>query len=292
MVSNVLASAAILRRPFRRRRFLGLLGTACAVGLIPLALYMPEQLGARYALLLLVCLYAGRKIVQSFHGHAALKQLSMEESFLRYGATGGSVQQCVENDEHMWTRSRILLGLKAMTTHRLPSSMRVHEKQQRILQRYRRSFQKMMPQATLPDLVLLAGGALLLAATPSVAVELRALIFQAGFLALIVAIVSEIIHLVVNRRLRDGLERLFQTLSDWTIREGLERVSRSSLYSHQLHYFAQPWFAGTATPDEAGTRNAVEVVGDGVGVLPESVGAEAEESIGTGTEGSDGEPTS
>lgn len=268
MVSNVLAAAAILRRHFRRLRYIGLLGTASAVGLIPLVLYMPELVGVRYALLLVVCLYAGRKVVEYFRAHAALKQLSMEENFLRYGAASGSVQKCVENDDHMWTRSRILLGLKAMALHRLPNSMLVNEKHKRILLRYRRAFQKMLPRVGILDLVLLIGVVLLLSLSPTVKIDLSALIFQAGFLALAVAIAAEISNFFVNRQLREGLERLLQTLSDWTIREGLEALSRSDAYSHQLHYFAQPWFAASPDRDDRASDASYEITGDGPPELP------------------------
>ncbi len=277
MVSNVLASAAILRRHFRRLRYLALLGTASAIGLIPLVLYMPKAAGARYALLMLVCLFAGRKVVQYFRAHRALKQLSMEEHFLRYGSTVGSVQKCVENDEHMWTRSRILLALRTMTIHRLPSNMLVNEKHQKILHRYRRAFQKMLPNVGVLDLVFLAGISLLLATVPSVAVDFRALIFQAGFLALVVAVVTEVSHFFANRQLRGGLERLFHSLSEWTIREGLEALSRSGEYSHQLHYFAQPWFAAVATAHDESSDTALEISGDGSIVLPSSVRADQKE---------------
>lgn len=278
MVSNVLAAAAILRRHFRRLRIIGLLGTAAAVGLIPLILYVPESQLAVYFLLSIVCLYAGRKVVQYFRGHGSLKQLAMEEHFLRYGATGGSMQKCVENDEHMWTRSRILAGLKAMASHRLPNNMMLEEKHRRILQRYRHAFQKMLPAVGLVDLTLL--GMLLvvlLLASPSEDVSYRAMPVIAGVLAYVVALLAETMHLLVNRQLRDGLERLFYALSEWTVREGLEALSRSGAYSHQLLYFAQPWFAAVDREEEDAGASELVIGGDESVALPGIVGAEPDE---------------
>ncbi len=271
MVSNVLASAAILRRPFSRLRYLGLLGTACSVGLIPLVLHMPESTGGRYGLLVVVCLFAGRKVVQYFRGHAALKQISMEEHFLRYIATGGSIQKCVENENHMWARSRILGGLRTLATNRFPSNMLVSERHQRVLHRYQHAFQELMPRSSLPDILLILVFGIMLALTPTSDVDFGAFIYQAGFLALIVAVIGEGSHLIVNRRLHEGLNRLFQTLTDWTIREGLQKLERTGPYAHHLHYFAPPWFATVATPAAAEVMETLDVAAEPIDGSPPSM---------------------
>ena len=277
MVSNVLAAAAILRQHFRRLRIIGLLGTAASVGLVPLILHVPESQIAVYFLLSIVCLFAGRKVVQFFRAHRSLKQLAMEEHFLRYGATGGSVQKCVENDEHMWTRSRILQGLKEMAAQRIPNNMMIEEKHRRILQRYRQAFEKMLPAVGLVDLTLLAMLLVILLIAPKDEIGFRSLPFIAGILAYVVAILAETVHLLVNRQLREGLERLFYSLSEWTVREGLEALSRSGAYSHQLLYFAQPWFAAMdRKADDAGDA-ALVITGDRSAVLPGVVGLENED---------------
>ena len=244
MVSNVLAAAAILRQHYRRLRSIGLLGSLTALGLVPLALYMPRVTWAQYILLSLVCLYAARKTVQFFRSRAALKQLSMEEHFLRYGSSDGQVRKCIENEENLWTRSCILAALKDVAPRRLPEELLFEQEKDRILGVYRRSFRQIIPHTSHPDLVLLCGILLIVFTAPMIAIDLRAVMFQAGFLALAMAVVAEASHVFVTHRLSGSLRRLFDSLSTWTLVRGLVGLtSRSPAYAHHLHYFAHPWFA-------------------------------------------------
>lgn len=267
MVSNVLAAAAVLRRHFRRLASMGLLGLLGAVGVVPLALYMPRHDGSRYVLLSLVCLYAGRKIVHLLHARAAEKQLSMEEHFIRYGSSGRRVQQCVQNEEHMWTKSGIVAGLKSIAGHRLPGSLMVDEKRQWIYRRYRQVFRSLLPRTAVIDSGLVAVIAVTMLLAPTISVDLRTLMFFAGFLALAVTGGVETTRWFVDRRLSEGLDRWFGTLSEWTLRECLEALDvPSGAYYHRLLYFTQPWFADGSDTGQDG--DAVYVVfGDG-GVLP------------------------
>lgn len=273
MVSNVLAATAILRLHFRRLRWVGLLGALAALGLVPLALFMPRTDWWRYVVLSLVCLYTGRKVVQFFKARSALKQLSMEDHFLRYGSSGRQIQKCVENAEHMWTRSRILAGLKVIAERRMPSDLLLDEKRQRIYYRFRHAFRPMMPRVAVLDLGLLAAISVAMATAPAVAIDFRAVIFQAGFLALALSVAAEVSHLMVNRQLKGTLERLFNSLSDWTVREGLEAVYvHSGAYSHRLLYFAQPWFASVADAEEDDSEKSFvtqAVDGESTALLPD-----------------------
>lgn len=242
MVSNVLAATAILRQHYRRLKSIGLLGTITALGLVPLALYMPRPDWARYTLLSLVCLYAGRKAVQFARARAALKQLSMEEHFLRYGCADGQVQKCIESDQHMWTRSCILKGLKGVMAHPITTDMVGDEKRNRVYRQFKLSFQSLDPAHAFVDAGLLFTVLIILSLAPSIGVDLRAILFQAGFLALAVAGVAEASHIMIHRRLLETLRRFLTALTDWTIRQAFHAAVEAS-YSHRLLYFAQPWFA-------------------------------------------------
>lgn len=246
MVSNVLAATAILRQHYRRLRSIGLLGSITALGLVPLALYMPRPGWARYTLLSLVCLYAGRKAIQFFRSRLALKQLSMEEQFLRYGCAAGRVQKCIENDEHMWTRSCILRGLKGVMARPITTDMVGDEKRNRVYRQFTRAFRTLDPAHAFLDAGLLLAMLGILSLVPSIGVDLRAILFQAGFLALAVAGVAEASHLLIHRHLIETLPRFFTALTDWTIREAFHAAVEAS-YSHRLLYFAQPWFVKERT---------------------------------------------
>ena len=251
MVSNVLAAAAILRQHYRRMWSIGLLGSLTALGLVPLALYMPRVAWARYVLLLLACLYAGRKSVQYFRARGALKQLSMEEHFLRYGSSDRQVQKCIESDENLWTKSCTLAAIKTMAPRRLPEELLSQEKRDRIMAIYRRTFRRLIPQNAVLDLWCLGGIAFVIVIAPTITVDMRAVMFQAGFLSLALAVAAEASHLFVNRRLGEALRRLFDTLIDWTLsREFVGLATKSPAYSHHLHYFAPPWFASGGVSDE------------------------------------------
>lgn len=242
MISTVLASTAILRQHYRRLRSIGLLGTITALGLVPLALYMPRPEWARYTLLSLVCLYAGRKAVQFLRARLALKQLSMEEHFLRYGCSGGSVEKCIRSDEHLWTRSCTLRGLKGVSAHPITGDRVGDEKRNRVYRQFKRAFSSLAPARAFLDAGLLLAVVAILSTIESIGVDLRALLFQAGFLALAVASVAEGSHLMIHRRLLETLPRFFTALTDWTIRQAFHEAVAAS-YSHRLLYFAQPWFA-------------------------------------------------
>ena len=252
MVSNVLAATAILRQHYRRLRSVGLLGSITALGLVPLALYMPRPEWARYALLALVCLYAGRKAVQFVHARTALKQLSMEEQFLRYGCAAGQVEKCIETDEHLWTRSCILAGLKGVLAHPFTSDMVGDEKRNRVYRQFKRSCRTLDPSHAFLDAGLLLAALVLLSVVPSIDIDLRAILFQAGFLAFTVAGVAEASHLMIHRRLVETLPRFLTALTDWTIREAFHSPVESS-FSHHLLYFAPPWFVKRSDVLNVGT---------------------------------------
>lgn len=233
---------------------MGLLGLLGAIGLVPLALYMPRDAWSRYVLLSLVCLYAGRKIVQFVGARGALKQLSMEEHFLRYGAAGRRVQKCVRNDDHMWTRSSIVSGLKAIANSRLAGNLMADEKRQRIYRRYRKAFRALWPRLAVADAGLVGAIAITMALAPTIEVNLRTVMFLAGFVALALAGFVELARWFVNRQLAEGLDRWLGALSDWTLRECLHKLHhRPEAYSHQLLYFTQPWFADGS--DEVDARD-------------------------------------
>ena len=241
MISTILAATAILRQHYRRLRSIGLLGTITALGLVPLVLYMPRPDWARYTLLSLVCLYAGRKAVQYLRARSALKQLSMEEHFLRYGCARGRVEKCIKNDEHLWARSCTLSGLKGVMAHPITTDMVGDEKRNRVYRQFKRAFEALAPTHAFLDVGLLGVVVFILSTAPSIGVDLRAILFQAGFLALAIAWVAESSHLMIRRRLLETLPRFFTALTDWTIRQAFHAAVQAS-YSHRLLYFAQPWF--------------------------------------------------
>ena len=238
---------------------MGLLGAVTALGLIPLSLYMPRWDWARYTLLSLVCLYAGRKVVQFLRSRAALKQLSMEEHFLRYVSSAGRVQKCIENDTHLWTRSCILGGLKGVMHHPITTDMIGDEKRDRVYRQFHRAFRQLEPSHAYGDVVLLLSLFALLSTVPSIEVNLSAIMFQAGFLALAVAGFTEFSHLMIRRRLIETMRRFYGTLTEWAIREALHAEVTAS-YSHRLLYFAPPWFADSSDSDEPEPADAALLV--------------------------------
>jgi hypothetical protein len=249
MLSTVLAATAVLRLHFRRLRSIGLLGAVTALGLVPLSLYMPRAGWARYTMLSLVCLYAGRKVVQFLRSRAALRQFSMEEHFLRYGSSAGRVQKCIESDSHLWTRSCILGGLKGLMHHPITTDMIGDEKRDRVYRQFHRAFRKLEPAHAYLDSGLLLSLIVLVIAIPSIGINLRAILFQAGFLALAVAAIAEISHLIIRRRLFETMRRFYGTLTEWAIREALHAAVTAS-YSHRRLYFAPPWFADSSDVDD------------------------------------------
>lgn len=250
---------------------MGLLGLVTAFGLVPLALYAPRTDGWRYLILSFVCLYAGRKVMQLLGARAALKQISMEEHFLKYGSSGRRVQKCVEHEDHLWKKSRVVDALKRISTNRLPTTLMIDEKRTRIYRRFRHAFRFMLPRFVVVDMGLVAAIVVGLVAAPILTVDLGAVMFQSGFLALAVAGAVEISRWAVNRQLAETLDRWFNALSEWTIREGFERLHlQAGPYSHRLLYFTQPWFADGSEDEENAREGLYVVTGDGE-VLPRAI---------------------
>jgi hypothetical protein len=99
------------------------------------------------------------------------------------------------------------------------------------------------------DSGLLISLIVLVITVPSIGIKLRAIMFQAGFLALAVAAFAEISHLIIRRRLFETMRRFYGTLTEWAIREALHAAVTAS-YSHRRLYFAPPWFADSSDVDD------------------------------------------
>ncbi len=273
MLSTVLAATAVLRRDFRRLRSVALLGAVTALGLIPLSLYMPRADWARYTLLSLVCLYAARKLIQFLRSRVALKQLSMEEHFLRYGSSVQRVRRCMEHDAHIWTHSCILGGLKGVMQHPITTDLIGDEKRDRVYRQFHRSFRKLEPARAILDGGLLLGMLVVLSLTPSITVSFGAVLFLAGFLSLAIASFAEISHQMIRRQIFETMRRVYGALTEWAIRDALQSAVTAS-YSHRRLYFAQPWFAHAPRPDGDGATGSAAVSPSG-GKDPHAVRSEA-----------------
>jgi hypothetical protein len=271
MVSNVLAAAAVLRRHYRRLASMSLLGLLGAAGLVPLVLYMPREDVARYLLLLLVCVYAGRKIVQLVHARAARKQLATEEHFLRYGSSSRRMQKAVRNEDEMWQRSAVVSGLRAIDSHPVRDGLMAEERRRLIYRRYRQAFRTLRPSLAVFDALLIAVLVATMLLAPRIQVSLITMLFLAGFVALALTGAVEAARWFVHRQLAESLERWFDALSDWTLRVSLEQLhARSEAYAHRLLYVAQPWFADGGESSGADRTGVNVLAGDG-GSLPSGI---------------------
>lgn len=257
MYHDVFAASAVLRGQFRRVKSLGMAGACCALAAVPVALQVPQHLAVRYAAILLLCVYCARKVVQMFRSRGAVKQISMEEHFVKYDVSGEHVQKCVSVDRHLWTRSCILSALKALAKRQARTLGFDPGKAELLTGQYRRAFRRLTHRYAAIDLAILAAVALLLILAPKLDVELRSMAFQAGFLAFCVAVAAEVAHVSGVRRMEESLHGLFTALSQWTLARGFDDlVVRPVPFTHVPVYYAQPWFAedGRNTSDLEDSR--------------------------------------
>lgn len=245
MSPTILAPISHLRRGYRRSRYFSILQCISGLGLIPMLIYAPRYPAARNIALVLLGCYLIRQIVQGLRAHFGIKQLGLEEHFIRHIHDPDRLHQCLRTDDHLWGRSVILQSLRRLLAQPVPGLLLIEEKQQHAAEHYRRAFRRIRPAASWLDLLLLLllGG--VLAFTPLIPIDLHALMFQSGLMALALTVLAEGSQCWEQRRMAYHFTQLSEALGTWTLtRQRTEEAHHGSRkpYGHTLLYQAPPWF--------------------------------------------------
>lgn len=236
--SPIRAEAASLYASYRWLRRAAWAAGAAVLALTPLAFILPAAAWQSALFLALAVSYGASKGRCAFRTQQALWHLSLEERFLQQPLEAPPLRDCLRQQDHLWTHSRAMQGLRQALRCLRPALPSAEEKRRRVQACYRRAFRAARPSIWSLDLglaVLLVAGGAALGAFSSIL----------GAAALGIVVVLEGAQGALRRALRRGYDALAATLADWTLArhaDGALRAEADDPYRHVLLYKAQPWF--------------------------------------------------
>ncbi len=225
-----------MRRQIRRLQQITVAGTLATLAASAVLLTTPEVLWLRVLLLLALVGYLHRKLRQIYWAHRAVKQLRLEEHFVRHGPTPEEVLTCVRRRNHLWTQSLTLKALKSLLAPASEEALRVGEKGKHVRRQYRRSFGALCPSRVPVDLVWCVGLLLLwLWSAPQALPQAMSPLLALGAAAMLVLLLTEVVQTVLRADLRDGFEAFTTLLSDWTLARRFEETLQAARQKHYRH---------------------------------------------------------
>ena len=235
-----------LRETYRRLMWIALTGSLLTAGLSGLLFY-PSYSTQRAALLgPLLLVYVLRKGYLWQRGRRAVRQLRLEEQFLRQGLEPAQLRQCLYGYDHLWSRSLTLQGLQSILASPLPRLLLPQEKKSRILAQYHRVLLPLHLPSFNVDLLLYAlfSGIWLFLTGPQ-----NLSLLPAAALLLMLAV--EGLQALLQRRLHAAFDHAEQSLCHWTLAHRFDDMlstMRNQLYIHRSLYQVRPWFATGSSP--------------------------------------------
>lgn len=223
MSRPLFAHVAAMRHQIRRIRRTTVLGT---VAMLPCAALLLATTPANWLILPLVLALAGylqRKVRRVFWARRALKQLRLEEQFLRHSPKTAHVLTCLRRYNHLWTQSLTLKSLKALAKDRPSPALPTSTKQAHIYWHFTRSFKPLRPAHLPADLVwFIAVGLLWLWFVPEAVLSIMPAPVFAGLALLLLILTAEVIQFILSADLRDSFIPFATLLSAWTLTHDYE----------------------------------------------------------------------
>ena len=230
---------------------MALLGSVAAMLWLPLLIYLSPSRFTSVLLSVILVVYLTRKVLLFFQDHQALKQLRMEAHFTRQNFTPEHLRACLAHNDHLWTRSCIVQGLRASLLRPLPDSVPKKVTEHHYARLYHKAFQGLRPNrfsADLPVLVLLLLGWIVLVTTGTLPTGNYTLLASIPALALM--LIAETGRALFQRQTHSEFIDFEHALAHWTRTEAPLRPKRPALpkrYIHHLLYLA-PSLRSTPTP--------------------------------------------
>ncbi|MCH8960467.1 MAG: hypothetical protein IH820_03890 [Bacteroidetes bacterium] len=240
MSRRIFAHLAALRHQIRRIEQATIVGT---VALVPCAAILMMTSGMHWSSLVLLLVLVGylrRKVGQIVRARQAVKQLRLEEQFVRHCPAPKHVLTCTRRPNHLWTRSLTLKGSQALLAHPPAPRLPLEDQRRYVRHHYIRAFTPLWPPSTPVDLLWFAAlGLFWFWFVPEALLQAPSLGVLACAGLLLVILVAEIIQVVLQADLRGGFEHLATLLSDWTLAQPLElHTIREKTYRHTALYRA------------------------------------------------------
>lgn len=232
---------------------MALLEMAAVLGLFPVLPAAFRSYTGTILVLPIAGLYAWRWMLRFKTLTRTLEQLRIDEIFLAQNLNIVQLRQCLQRQDHIWSRSLVLEGLRGVLAHPLPRLLMPEERAERLRIYFRRVFAPVRPSRLHMEWVLPPAGFVLCLVSAGASalqhpVSLQiAVVLLATFMTLVVLQISSL------QRIRVGYDSLERSLADWTLNARLSSVmlDRHKLYAHSLLYEAQPWFHARKEGTEA-----------------------------------------
>lgn len=248
MTSILVLHGHQLCQAYRRLRFVAIALSILAASTLPVIVFSPRIVSASIALVLALVAYAAAKVYVAVKYTRALKQLRLEERFLRDLPRGEKLAALLSHDHHMWSSSRLWIGLRSVLTHPLPHLLLVEEKRRRIERHFHRAVRGLAPANFNWHVVALLGIIL--------GWDL-ARIYQGGAGAPFLVTGGIFAVMLTLETLQSGMQwaldkqfrRLEKSLCEWTLYNRFEQgvTAHGKNYTHRLLYQARPWFLPPGT---------------------------------------------
>lgn len=248
MTSIVVLHGHQLCRVFRRLRIVAVGQAMLAICTLPFVVLTPRLTAITVFLVLVLAAYAAAKGYVAARHTGVLKQLRLEERFLRDLPRGETLLALLSRDNHLWSNSRLWIGLRALLVHPVPHLLLVEEKRRRIERNYHRVMRDLQPRRFNWYLLAVLGIAVLWDVSRlQTGGSGGAFLLTAGLLAGILAL--EVLQSGTQWAVASQFLQLEKALCDWTLYHRFEQgVSmRSKSYVHRLLYQARPWFLSPGT---------------------------------------------
>ena len=238
MSRRIVAHLAALRHQIRRIEQATIVGT---VALVPCAAILMMTSGMHWSSLVLLLVLVGylrRKVGQIVRARRAVKQLRLEEQFVRHRPAPKHVLTCTRRPNHLWAQSLTLKGLKALFANPPARRLPVEDKQRYIRRHYIRSFNPLWPSRIPVDLLWFSAlGLFWLWVVPEALLQAPSSGVLAGVGLLLVILGAEALQIVLQADLRGGFEHLATLLSDWTLAQPFTlHMVREKPYRHTSLY--------------------------------------------------------
>ena len=216
MSRHLFAHTAALHHQVRRIRRAALLSLTAMLPCAAILLATTEAHWLSIVLALILMGYTHRKLRQVFWARRTVKQLRLEEQFVRHGPTPEQVLPCTRRYDHLWTRSLTLKGLKMMIERSSGSSLPAETSNSPIDAHFTGAFKTLRPSPWPGALIWFAALALgwLWLVPDALLQDMPPHVF-AGLALLLLILVAEVVQQILRADLRDGLDHFLTLLGAW-----------------------------------------------------------------------------
>ena len=200
----------------------------------------------------LTALYLLRKLRGERWARHTLRQLRLEEQFVRHGPTPEDVLTCIRRRTHLWRNSLALQGLRRLLKTPPAASLAPAARHTAVRATYDRCFRRITPGRVPVDLLgFVALAAFWLWSVPEALLQAPSLLVVGGGLLWLLALGAEVVQAILRADVRAGFHTFTGLLGSWTLARQfgtLVEAARRKPYRHVplYHAHAPPGLASSS----------------------------------------------